>query len=251
VRDGNNDKPVAAVERALDILNAFQRGDDALSLAALSDRTGLYKSTLLRLTATLEDYGYLTRALDGRYRVGYKPLAVGSLFQRSTQSPDTTMPILESLVAKTGESAAFNVREGAFRVCLYRVESPHVVRAYLRAGDVKPIDRGAAGRIILAFTKPFDASGAGERSTMAATSFAEITPEVTSVAVPVFGPGDTVAGSLSFSGPAGRFGPDVLATMRTLLLTEAARLTGILGGDAEPFERVLAATPATKTSRKR
>ena len=41
---------LAAVERALSILEAFGEADDELTLAELAKRTGLYKSTILRLS---------------------------------------------------------------------------------------------------------------------------------------------------------------------------------------------------------
>ena len=44
---------VAAVNRALSILQAFEGETEALTLALLARRTGLYKSTLLRLIASL------------------------------------------------------------------------------------------------------------------------------------------------------------------------------------------------------
>ena len=53
---------VAAVERALEVLQAFRVQDASLTLADLEERTGLYKSTILRLAATLENFGYLSRA---------------------------------------------------------------------------------------------------------------------------------------------------------------------------------------------
>ena len=44
----------AAVDRALTLLSAFTAGDVSLSLTELADRTRLYKSTVLRLLASLE-----------------------------------------------------------------------------------------------------------------------------------------------------------------------------------------------------
>ena len=44
---------VAAVERALSVLGAFRDGDASLSLHELAARTGLYKSTILRLLVSL------------------------------------------------------------------------------------------------------------------------------------------------------------------------------------------------------
>src|SRR3712207_9376492 len=61
---------VEAVERALTILEAFREGEEALSLAALAEKTGFYKSTILRLAASLEGFGYLAREARGLYRLG-------------------------------------------------------------------------------------------------------------------------------------------------------------------------------------
>jgi hypothetical protein len=45
-------KGVSAAERALAVLAAFRRGDGALSLAELAERTGLVKSTIMRHPAS-------------------------------------------------------------------------------------------------------------------------------------------------------------------------------------------------------
>ena len=56
---------VAAVDRALSLLCAFKEGDLSLSLAELAERTRLYKSTVLRLLASLEHGGWVQRLDDG------------------------------------------------------------------------------------------------------------------------------------------------------------------------------------------
>ena len=61
------------------------------------------------------------------------------------------MPVLRALVQATGESAAYHVRQGRERLCLYRVDSPHPVRDHARAGDLLPLDKGAGGRVLVAF----------------------------------------------------------------------------------------------------
>ena len=44
---------VAALDRAIAILDAFAAADRSLSLAEIAARTGLYKSTILRLANSL------------------------------------------------------------------------------------------------------------------------------------------------------------------------------------------------------
>src|SRR5665213_960448 len=154
---------VASVERALSVLDAFRSEDTSLSLAALAARTGLYKSTILRLLATLERFGYVTRRVDGNYRVGPAALRLAALYQRTTQPAERILPILTGLVDATRESASFTVRNGNSAVCIYRVDSPQMVRDHVKPGDAHPIDRGASGRAILAFTHPYPARLAAVR----------------------------------------------------------------------------------------
>ncbi|MDB5815669.1 MAG: IclR family transcriptional regulator [Rhodocyclales bacterium] len=72
---------VAAVDRALLILSAFREDDVSLSLALLARRTGLYKSTILRLLQSLLRAGYVVRLPEGSYVVGPEPARLARMFQ--------------------------------------------------------------------------------------------------------------------------------------------------------------------------
>lgn len=54
-----------AVTRALQLLEAFALGESHLSLALLSRRCGLHKTTVLRLARTLALSGYMVQRDDG------------------------------------------------------------------------------------------------------------------------------------------------------------------------------------------
>ena len=142
---------VAAVDRVLSLLAAFQDGDAALSLAQLAERTRLYKSTALRLLASLEHGGWVQRQDDGRYAVGAAVSRLHTVYEQSFSLDKLVMPVLKALVKATGESAAYHVRQGKERLCLYRVDSPHPVRDHARAGDLLPLGKGAGGRVLVAF----------------------------------------------------------------------------------------------------
>ena len=74
-----DDSGVSAVERALSLLDAFNELDYALTLADLARRTGLYKSTILRLAESLQRMGYLKRLADGSFQLGAAPLRLGAI----------------------------------------------------------------------------------------------------------------------------------------------------------------------------
>src|SRR3546814_16767790 len=74
---------VAAVNRALQILGAFESSEDGLTLSMLAVETGLYESTILRLLDSVILAGLVTRLTDGRYVVGPRVLRLSALYRRS------------------------------------------------------------------------------------------------------------------------------------------------------------------------
>src|SRR5215207_3182650 len=141
---------VTAVMRALSILTAFEGGELYLSLAELARRTGMHKPTVLRLARTLAAARFLVRREDAAWRLGPAAGWMGSRYQAQFDLDSAIEPILRQLSAATGESASFFVFEGNLRSCLMRCEGTAAVQSRIRSGEVLPLDRGSAGRVILA-----------------------------------------------------------------------------------------------------
>jgi len=222
---------VAAVDRAIAILEAFTDDDHALSLAELAERTGLYKSTILRVSDSLIRADYLRRLVDGNYQIGAATLRLASLFQRQCRTSDLVPPVLRWLVERTSESASFYIRDREFAVCLHRVDSSRMVRDAIREGDRLPIDRGAAAHVLRAF-----AGDGGERldqvrSDGFCASFGEVDSEIAAVSAPVLGVNRSLIGSLTLSGPRYRFSEEQIGLMLPHLMQGAQRLTSAFGGD--------------------
>ncbi len=220
---------VASAGRTLTLLSAFRKGDDAVSLAELTARTGLVKTTIMRLAISLEEHGYLIRLPDGSYRLGAELFRLGSVYQQSFRVEAHVMPALERLVAATSESASFYVRSGEQRLCLYRVDSPHRLRLHVRQGDMLPMDNSAIAQVLRIFgsTPP-----APEASTVVVPLYTggERDPHVAGMATPVFGPGESFAGALCLTGPVTRFTREVAKDAAGVLSGVASDLTRSLGG---------------------
>jgi DNA-binding IclR family transcriptional regulator len=230
---------VASADRALTVLSAFRKGDRSLSLAALAERTGLVKSTIMRLAISLEEHGFLAREDDGSYRLDAEVLRLGTIYTQSFRLESHVVPVLEELVARTGETAAFYVRRGEQRLCLFRVDSPHLLRMHVRVGDALPLDNSAIAQVLRAFSpRPLPAYAATldlPIVTMGATD-----PHTGAMAAPAFGPGDKLAGALALSAPVIRWTPEALATARPILAEAATALTRRIGGEAPEFPRAAA-----------
>lgn len=224
---------VAALDRAIAILEAFTTSDRSLSLAEIARRTKLYKSTILRLMGSLIRGQLVERLDNGQYRIGPAAFRLGVLYQRSIATQDVLLPIMREVADATWESVAFYVRSDDKRTCLYRVESKHPIRYNIREGDVLPLDKGSGGRVLLAFAgtqgEPYETI----RRTGFHMSFGERDPETAGVSAPVFGPAGTLVGVLTLAGPRARVDTTFLERTRDTLLSAARRATRALGGEME------------------
>ncbi|WP_110949095.1 IclR family transcriptional regulator [Pseudomonas bohemica] len=226
----NAEGGVAAVDRAFAILSAFNIDQDSLTLAEIARRTGLYKSTILRLIASLEKAGFVRRLSDGRYSVGPEPLRLSQLYQTSFRLRDVIHPLLESITEESGETSSFYVLENGSRVVLFRVEPKRAVRVSVLEGARFTLQTGASGKVLRAFSRNADPSLTEVRERFWACSFGERDPETTAVSVPVFSMGHELKGALTLSGPSDRLVKEHIEHAASILLRNAAIATSALGG---------------------
>lgn len=228
---GSPEGGVAAVDRAFSILAVFNIDQESLSLAEIARRTGLYKSTILRLITSLEKAGFVRRLSDGQYAVGPEPLRLSQLYQASFRLRDVILPLLESITEESGETSSFYVYENGSRVVLFRVEPKRAVRASVLEGARFPLHAGASGKVLRAFSRQGDAILTQERERCWACSFGERDPDTTAVSVPVFAMGGELKGALTLSGPSDRLLNEHIPHAASILLRNAAIATSALGGN--------------------
>ncbi|RXG99370.1 IclR family transcriptional regulator [Bradyrhizobium zhanjiangense] len=223
-------KGVSSAERALAVLTAFRRGDGALSLAELAERTGLVKSTILRLALSLQQYRLLARLPDGSYRLDAETLRLGTAYQQAFRLSDHVMPVLEQLAAKTGETTSFYVRNGEERLCLFRVESTNRIRMTVQPGDTRPMDKSAIAQTL----RRYEAGVPGPDDELPLFTSGVTDPHAAALAMPVFGIGNSLVGALSISGPVSRLTPARAEQMKGALVEAATKLTLACGGSPVP-----------------
>lgn len=225
------DGGVIAVSRALTMLDAFASGERDVPLGELARRTALHKTTVLRLARTMAFHGYLTQTLTGGWRLGPAAGWLGARYQLSYDRAAQVEPILRELSQASGESAAFYVRESDRRVCIARVDGNKSIRHHARMGEAITLSRGAAGRVLLAFSgepgSPYD----GIRRAGYFITAGERDPEVASVACPVFGLNNMLVGCVCITGPVARYTKAAYERYAKLVKAAASRLTYELGSE--------------------
>jgi DNA-binding IclR family transcriptional regulator len=218
----------AAVDRAISLLAAFRPGDKALTVTELAERTRLYKSTVLRLLASLAHGRLLQRTAQGHWMLGSEVSRLAAIYAASFSLEDVVVPEMRRLVERTQESVAFHVRQGDQRLVLFRVDSPQLLRDHVRAGDLLPLDRGAGGRVLMAY------AGAKGRlyDQVRRDGYVMVTGDriagLCGISAPVWNSARELVGALTLTAPEPRVQPSFIDELRR----SAAALTDALGGRA-------------------
>ena len=232
---------VRAVDRALDILQAFRPGENRLSATDLLARVDLSRPTLYRLLRTLESRGFvLSSGQPQRFSLGP---AVAQLAQAWSSGHDLTevvRPVMEALWAQTGETVALLRHQGQDRVCVAEFPSAQPLSFRRGVGHREQVLLGASGRAILAFVpdpEPYLSriplqrrkSFGQELAHIRKVSREELIAGAVALAVPVFETGGRVAGSLAVYGPSVRIGEQQEQKIAAALLQACARIRESVG----------------------
>ncbi|MCX2971445.1 helix-turn-helix domain-containing protein [Streptomyces sp. TRM70308] len=141
------------LDRGLRVLKLLADTDHGLTVTELSHRLGVNRTVIYRLLATLEQHSLVRRDLGGRARVGLGVLGLGRQVHPLVR--EAALPALRALAEEVGATAHLTLVDGADALAVAVVEPSwtdyHV--AY-RPGFRHPLDRGAAGRAILAGRHP-------------------------------------------------------------------------------------------------
>lgn len=146
----------SSLRRALLVLEqvAQVQSDDhsGVTLTSLSRDLGLSKSTILRLTAPLVEYGLLQRGGGpGRYVLGARAAHLGGIYLDSLDLRSVAHPLLEELSKITGETVYLGILDDLAVVYVDKVDSPNAIRMHAVVGSRQPLHCTSLGKAMLAF----------------------------------------------------------------------------------------------------
>lgn len=241
---------VAAVERALAVLDALSDGSPELGTNEIARRTGINASTVSRLLATLAGAGFVEHVAEsGRYRLGFRLLQLGNAVLARLDLREVARPHLHALVAETGETATLSAPGEHDAVTIDFVQSASSVQSVAHVGRPSIGYATATGKILLAFgpaepspgpLKAYTKRTVTDRRKLAAElervrklGFAEAVGEreehLNAVAAPVFGSRGELVAILGVQGPALRFNRDAMRAAVSPLRAHTDAVSSTLG----------------------
>jgi IclR family acetate operon transcriptional repressor len=241
---------VAAVERALAVLDALSDGAPELGTNEIARRTGINASTVSRLLATLAGAGVVEHvAATGRYRLGIRLLQLGNSVLARLDMREVARPHLRTLVERTGETATLSAPGEHDAVTVDFVQSASSVQSVARVGRPSVAHATATGKVMLAFGAADPAPGplkaytkrtitnrerlGAELDRVRRVGFAEAMGEreehLNAIAAPVFSAHGELAAIMGVQGPALRFNREAMRAAVQPLLERTAIVSATLG----------------------
>lgn len=143
-----------AVVRTLDILELFLDAAAPLSAPEVVRLTGLPRTSVHELLATLVSRDYLQKDESGSYRLGVRLLQLGNAYASRFDMLSAANEAARELSARLGETVSVAVLEGADVFYLAKVEARDQLRLPSSIGQRLPANATGLGKAMLAYVSP-------------------------------------------------------------------------------------------------
>jgi DNA-binding IclR family transcriptional regulator len=245
---------VRTIDRMVEVLDCFSVDRPAWSLAELSARLELPKSTLHRFLVGLEQNGLTRRGHDdNRWRLGHRLVAWGSVASATNDIQQVAAPIMRELAETTRETILLTEYHAGEVVCMDKIETNHSVRIALEVGARRAPHAGASSKVLMAYLPPDEIARIIERGLPRycdrtitdpaalrcelerirqcgyALSYEETDCGAWGVATPVRDWSGRVMAALGVAGPTVRFSDEAAQRYVALCCDAAERISALLG----------------------
>ncbi|MGW1740600.1 IclR family transcriptional regulator [Nocardia sp. NPDC001965] len=243
---------VGAVLKACTLLGHFSADRPVWTLNDLTTASGMNKTTVFRLMATLIQAGWVDRTDEGAYRVAMPVFEIGSAALAKLDIRSAAKPFMADLATTFGNTAYLMVPADQGAVCIDLLEGRNaLVVAGINVGSVMPYHAAAGPIVMLAYSQALRDRWItaelpaitertitevdrlvehldGIREAGYSLSDSDYLPGVAAVGAPVLGRDGSVVASISVGGRAEEFEGAALAARIEKVCDAGARITRIV-----------------------
>lgn len=138
------------IQKASEVLSLFDQTHTEWGVREVAERLNMAKSSTHDLLISLAQTGFLHRTEDGRYRLGWRLVAMSDTLLSTTELCQQARPVMEELATQYRETVHLAVLDDTRVVVLDKLEGKQAVRVELNAlgARIRP-HASAAGKILL------------------------------------------------------------------------------------------------------
>jgi IclR family transcriptional regulator, KDG regulon repressor len=249
------DYRIAAVDKALDILEFLGQQRQEHSLPELSEALRLPKVTTFRYLATLEPRGYVRRNPENdKYSLGLRVLQLSNEAVGNLTVHEVALPYMKRILDRFQETVNMAVMEGNEVVYVEILESPQPFKMSSHVGGREVPHATSLGKAMLAFLPQEEVShiiettGLPVRTARTICTLSRLQEELVGirqrgyavddseneegarcVGVPILGHRGRAIAAISVSGPASRLSADEIERLGLALVEVSSEISHRLG----------------------
>jgi IclR family pca regulon transcriptional regulator len=141
---------VSALARGLAVIQAFTNQQRTLTIAKISQKTGIARAAVRRYLHTLASLGYVVTHDGHRFSLLPKVVTLGQAYLSATPLPTIAQQHLDILAEQIGEACSLGVLDGVDIVYLARANSSSVMSRRFNVGGRLPAYCTSIGHVLLA-----------------------------------------------------------------------------------------------------
>ena len=141
---------INSVIKAIKIMKLFSTAEPRLSLAEISRRLKMPKSTAHNLLNTLLSEGFIEKVDGDAYALGTAIVALMQSVRVNVELRDRAAPLLRQRADACHKSVYLTVKDGDYALYIYAIESSRRLLARTAVGDRTPLHCTSVGKAILA-----------------------------------------------------------------------------------------------------
>src|SRR5579875_3922184 len=139
------------VYKAAEILNLFSVERPEWGISELAKELAFPKSSTSALVSTLAEQGLLRRTSAGRYKLGWRVMALSQVLLSTTDFRTEARPVMESLIARFGETVHLAALESGQVIYVDKLQGTRAVQVSVTGvGYRLPAHCSGVGKVILA-----------------------------------------------------------------------------------------------------
>jgi DNA-binding IclR family transcriptional regulator len=247
---------IHSVAKALSIINLLAEKKQGMSLAEISRKMGMAKSTAHGLISTLRDFGYIEQSVfNGNYKLGIALFEVGCKVANNIDVREIASDFIQQLVDEIGETIHLVVLDRDEVLYIDKHESTQSLRIVVsEVGARLPVHCTGVGKVLLAHLpsaevkrivknkglkrytkntitdiKRLEKELAVIREQGYGEDREEIMDSLRCIAVPIWDYTNKVCAAMSISGPCSRMTDQRICELRDHLLAAAREISASLG----------------------
>lgn len=145
---------MTSLARGLAVIRGFSREKRTMTIAQLSQKTGIPRAAVRRCLYTLERLGYVASEGGRNFALRPKLLGLGHAYLSSTPLVVTAQPFLDRVGDAVGESCSLAILDGHDILYVARSLTSRIISVALNVGSRLPAHCTSIGLVLLAHLPP-------------------------------------------------------------------------------------------------